>query len=249
MLTQRDNTVLVSSVDEKHQWCWDCQTGLMTDWRVDGEAQMLAAPQDNFFRAPLDNDIGVSEIDNVDPNAWMCRWDMAGIGQWERQCVACHSETLAHAVKVTSTFAYHFNGEVQAITTWTHTLSNNGEMALTVNVKLADDLPPMPRIGLEFELPLNKQNAPITWQGLGPFENYPDRLAAARFGQHTQTLEQMHTPYIFPTDSGLRCGTQWLKVNELEISGDFQFSVSQYCLLYTSPSPRDRQKSRMPSSA
>ena len=25
--------------------------------------------------------------------------------------------------------------------------------------------------------------------------------------------------------------------------------MSQYCLLYTSPSPRDRQKSRMPSSA
>ncbi|WP_045480803.1 beta-galactosidase [Vibrio owensii] len=228
MLTQQDNTVLVSSLDEKHQWRWDSQTGLMTDWRVDGEVQMLAAPQDNFFRAPLDNDIGVSEIDNVDPNAWMCRWDMAGVGQWERQCVACHSETLAHAVKVTSTFAYHFNGEVQAITTWTHTLSNNGEMALAVDVKLADDLPPMPRIGLEFELPLNEQSAPITWQGLGPFENYPDRLAAARFGQHTQTLEQMHTPYIFPTDSGLRCGTKWLKVNELEISGDFQFSVSQY---------------------
>ena len=101
-------------------------------------------------------------------------------------------------------------------------------MTLAIDVKLTDDLPPMPRIGLEFELPLNEQNAPITWQGLGPFENYPDRLAAARFGQHTQTLEQMHTPYIFPTDSGLRCGTQWLKVNELEISGDFQFSVSQY---------------------
>ena len=30
----------------------------------------------------------------------------------------------------------------------------------------------------------------------------------------------------------------------LEVEG-----VSNYCLLYTSPSPRDRQKSRMPSSA
>ena len=28
-----------------------------------------------------------------------------------------------------------------------------------------------------------------------------------------------------------------------------QFSLSTNCLLYTSPSPRDRQKSRMPSSA
>src|SRR5678810_1441355 len=31
--------------------------------------------------------------------------------------------------------------------------------------------------------------------------------------------------------------------------GGFHFNDSKYCLLYTSPSPRDRQKSRMPSSA
>ena len=30
---------------------------------------------------------------------------------------------------------------------------------------------------------------------------------------------------------------------------DLKKRVSSYCLLYTSPSPRDRQKSRMPSSA
>jgi len=73
----------------------------------------------------------------------------------------------------------------------------------------------MPRIGLEMELPLPIETAnktPISWQGLGPFENYPDRLAAARFGLHKQTLDQMHTPYIFPTDSGLRCGTKNLNV-------------------------------------
>ena len=28
-----------------------------------------------------------------------------------------------------------------------------------------------------------------------------------------------------------------------------EHSISSFCLLYTSPSPRDRQKSRMPSSA
>ena len=32
-------------------------------------------------------------------------------------------------------------------------------------------------------------------------------------------------------------------------SEDYNFTVSARCLLYTSPSPRDRQKSRMPSSA
>lgn len=227
-LIQQDNAILVASLDDKYQWRWDRHTGLLVDWQVEGKTQMLAAPQDNFFRAPLDNDIGVSEVDNVDPNAWICRWDMAGIGQWERECVYCQSETLEQAVQVTSIYAYHFNGDVQAITTWIHTLNNDGKMQLDVEVKLADNLPPMPRIGLEMQLPLQEQNTTVTWQGLGPFENYPDRLAAARFGLHTQTLEQMHTPYIFPTDSGLRCGTRRLEINDLTISGDFQFSVSQY---------------------
>ncbi|MGV2986727.1 beta-galactosidase [Vibrio sp. E150_011] len=228
MLSQQGSSITVASDDEQHQWRWDTQTGLMIDWMVDGKTQLLAAPQDNFFRAPLDNDIGVSEIDNVDPNAWTCRWDVAGIGQWERACVSCHSETLAHTVEVTSIFAYHFNGEIQAVTTWTHSLRNSGEMQLAIDVKLTENLPPMPRIGLELQMPLNEENALITWQGLGPFENYPDRLDAARFGLYTQPLEAMHTSYIFPTDSGLRCGTQWLTVNELTITGDFQFSVSQF---------------------
>ena len=50
----------------------------------------------------------------------------------------------------------------------------------------------------------------------------------------------------------------WFEVNKLDedvdIEGDLQPLVDSYlscyaCLLYTSPSPRDRQKSRMPSSA
>ena len=228
---QNDTHVMVSSLDETHQWQWDTQSGLLTNWIVDGQPQVLKAPEDNFYRAPLDNDIGISEIDNIDPNAWACRWELAGIGQWERQCTSCIVQALADSVQVASVFAYQFNGQIQAITKWQYTLNNLGEMNIAVDVTLADHLPPMPRIGLEMELPLPIETAnktPISWQGLGPFENYPDRLAAARFGLHKQTLDQMHTPYIFPTDSGLRCGTKHLNIGNITVEGDFSFSVGQY---------------------
>ena len=41
------------------------------------------------------------------------------------------------------------------------------------------------------------------------------------------------------------------KINQLVVgvSGGVDSAVVSTCLLYTSPSPRDRQKSRMPSSA
>ena len=38
-------------------------------------------------------------------------------------------------------------------------------------------------------------------------------------------------------------------LDEARLRGDASGNYSQLCLLYTSPSPRDRQKSRMPSSA
>ena len=38
-------------------------------------------------------------------------------------------------------------------------------------------------------------------------------------------------------------------VGELILADDDNVEISNLCLLYTSPSPRDRQKSRMPSSA
>ena len=40
-------------------------------------------------------------------------------------------------------------------------------------------------------------------------------------------------------------------VSKEEVSEMIDFAINQHnsCLLYTSPSPRDRQKSRMPSSA
>ena len=34
-----------------------------------------------------------------------------------------------------------------------------------------------------------------------------------------------------------------------DVSGNATYAINKSCLLYTSPSPRDRQKSRMPSSA
>ncbi|MDR9826229.1 beta-galactosidase [Vibrio sp. FNV 38] len=212
---------------EQSQWRWNTQTGLLETWCEHGQDKLTAPMTDNFYRAPLDNDIGVSEIDNVDPNAWMCRWDMAGIGQWVRQCLTTKAVESGNEIHVESRFAYHFNDQVQAITNWTYVIQGNGQMTVTINVELADHLPPMPRIGMECQVATVGK---VEWKGLGPFENYPDRLAAARFGHYSAVIDELHTPYVFPTDNGLRCQTQWLKAGNLNLSGEFHFSVSQYSL-------------------
>ena len=53
-----------------------------------------------------------------------------------------------------------------------------------------------------------------------------------------ETLVRLMSHYRSETPDLIRFSNEWFYDRELEI-----------CLLYTSPSPRDRQKSRMPSSA
>ncbi len=227
-LEQSQGKVTVSLKKGTERLVWSAATGLLCDWQVDGSPVLAQSPRDNFYRAPLDNDIGVSEVDNIDPNAWMCRWQSVGIGHWTQECLDFSAQPLGEDVVICAQFAYQHQGTLVALTTWRYCINGAGEIALDVDVKLAQHLPPMPRIGLSLALPASSKTEQVIWKGLGPFENYPDRLAAARFGHYQQPLKALHTPYIFPSENGLRCETKWLETGELAISGDFQFSVSPY---------------------
>ncbi|MCV5209001.1 hypothetical protein OFC00_29360, partial [Escherichia coli] len=80
--------------------------------------------------------------------------------------------------------------------------------------------------GLHFQVA--DQQAPVSWLGLGPHENYPDRRSSACFARWEQPLAAMTTPYIFPTENGLRCDTQALDWGRWHISGHFHFSVQPW---------------------
>ena len=204
------------------------QSGLLVSWLVDGKEQLSAPFEDNFFRAPLDNDIGVSEVDNPDPNAWESRWRRAGIGNWARVCGGVTVAQSTVNVTIVSLFHYYHEEALVASSQWTHTFNNDGSLALDIKVTLDDALPPMPRIGIQYAVPLHDNSKEVRWRGNGPFENYPDRNAAARYGAYTETLDAMHTPYIFPTDNGLRTGCDNMALNNIALKGKFAFSVSQY---------------------
>ena len=68
----------------------------------------------------------------------------------------------------------------------------------------------------------------VRWLGLGPLENYPDRKLAAQQGRWALPLDAMQTPYIFPTENGLRCDTRELTFGSHHFQGQFHFSLSRY---------------------
>lgn len=58
---------------QKQRWRVDKRSGYLDQW-LQGEHALLLTPlTDQFIRAPLDNDIGIGEVDRIDPNAWVER--------------------------------------------------------------------------------------------------------------------------------------------------------------------------------
>ncbi|MDH5924922.1 beta-galactosidase [Vibrio lentus] len=213
-------------IGDDYQVEFDVLTGILDSWLVKGVEQLTSGLKDNFYRAPLDNDIGVSEANRVDPNSWIARWQAMGLDSLTPECIEFSHFTQQNSVSVTARIAHLVEGQVRLLTCWQYQLYADGEVKLDVDVQAARGLPSLPRVGLTFAL----KNLPdgVSWFGRGPHENYPDRKMSAHVGLHQQSINQMHTPYIFPSDSGLRCDVREAKIGGFELKGNFHFSVSRF---------------------
>ncbi|WP_310607859.1 beta-galactosidase [Buttiauxella brennerae] len=210
------------------QWDIDRTSGLLCQWLKNGEAQLMQPLRDNFVRAPVDNDIGVSEVTRIDPNAWVERWKSAGLYQLEAECVRCEATHFGNDIVITSEWRYHNHQGVAIVSRWQMRFDGHGNLHLTVDGERAETLPPLPRIGLELQV--KAQNDDVSWLGLGPHENYPDRRSSACYSRWKMPVNDMTTPYIFPTENGLRCETKALDWGIWKVRGLFHFSVQPWSI-------------------
>lgn len=223
-LTQNEQQIEI--VHGNQRWQFERASGWLSQWWQDGKATLLSALRDNFIRAPLDNDIGISEVERIDPNAWVERWKLAGMYQLEEHCTQIYADALSDGVRVVTEHTFSFNQQVLLHSRKQWLFDCYGSVQVEVDVTVADALPPPARIGLSCQLA--EVHAQAQWLGLGPHENYPDRKLAAQHGLWTRPLEQLHTAYIFPGENGLRCDTQRLQYGDLQAEGHFHFSLSRY---------------------
>ncbi|WP_153753677.1 MULTISPECIES: beta-galactosidase [unclassified Citrobacter] len=221
-VSESNFTVLANNT----RWQFDRQSGLLTQYWISDEAQLVSPLTDQFTRAPLDNDIGVSESTRIDPNAWVERWKAAGHYQAEATLLHCAADTLSSAVLIATEHAWQYQGETLFISRKSYRIDGNGEMQVTVDVDVASSTPHPARIGLSCQLAQVAER--VNWLGLGPHENYPDRLGAACFDRWDLSLDEMYTPYVFPSENGLRCGTRELYYGAHQWRGDFLFNISRF---------------------
>ena len=205
-------------------WVIDRESGFISQWRK-GEEQRLTKPiRDNFTRALTDNDIGTSEAGRLDPKSWLARWQRCGLFALEHRCQKIEVDESRSSVEVEH--AYYHESNLQITSRWRHQFGANGEMSVQVDVDVQSDMPPLPRVGVQFQIAQSVSEA--AWFGRGPHENYPDRLASADIGRWRLPIEKMHTNYIFPSENGLRCDVTDLVLGSIEVTGLFNFSVSRY---------------------
>lgn len=210
------------------RWHFSRRSGELTQWLIDEQAMLLSPLQDCFIRAPLDNDIGTSEAERIDPNAWSERWKAAGYNAMTSRVEQTETESLSEAVQISVLHGWYAQGRLAFLSRKRYRFDAQGEMSLEVEVEQASSLPAPARIGLRCQLAAAPQQ--VAWLGLGPHENYPDRQLAAQFSRWQLPLEALYTPYVFPSENGLRGGTRQLDGEQWRVSGEFSFSLSRYSL-------------------
>ena len=145
------------------------------------------------FRAPTDNDKGFGN--------WIAK-------DWKQQGL----DNLRDSIVNDSTHIYK---------------TANGQIRMTVSIVMEKDsslftlhsslipegqLPPLPCLGITLKLPKELQN--IEYLGRGPWDNYPDRHAAALVDIYKSTVSEQYFHYPRPQDSGNHDDVQWLKITD-----------------------------------
>jgi Beta-galactosidase/beta-glucuronidase len=208
------------------RWQFSRHSGLLSQWWAEGRETLRTPLQDNFTRAPLDNDIGISEVTRIDPNAWFERWKAAGMYDMQSQLVSCNASPCGDEVQIRTVHRWYALDTTLFISKKTYRIDSQGKLHVSVDVDIAHGIPSPARIGLNCQL-MNVESD-VAWQGLGPHENYPDRQSAARYDLWQRPLADLYTPYVFPTENGLRCNTTHLEYGSHRWRGNFHFNISRY---------------------
>ena len=189
----------------------DRSLGTIASWTIDGQDLMLAGPQLDIWRAPTDNDKYMldawrnARLDHLEHDVRHCEvvaQDDTRVTIETRSVLA--SPALRPAYHVTTRITIHGSGEVTF-----DTAAEPGDWLA--------ELETIPRIGLAMHLPGACEQ--VTWRGLGPHENYPDRCASAAHGTWSAVVSDMLVDYVVPQESGARGGTRWVAIMPAHGSG------------------------------
>ncbi|MTI15203.1 beta-galactosidase [Sansalvadorimonas verongulae] len=189
------------------QFEFDKHIACLTQWQVNDKPLFANPVRDNFYRAPLDNDLVPFVVQTSDVHGK--DWLEAGLNNLEAEALSFYSWQKSPSLWQVETIRSYGHGKI--IAKHIYTISSGGQCKVEVDVQARNDLPSLPRVGLELVLNDVAENA--EWFGRGPWENYPDRKQGALVDRYHAGIDELQTRYIVPQENGARCDVRWLAVN------------------------------------
>lgn len=202
MVEESDLAIIVAT--EQGEIIVDRAAGTITSWTVNGQDVVLDGPLLDIWRAATDND-----------KYMLDDWARARL---DRLAHHVHSSEITEQGDTSVTIETRATLAAPALRPAFHvitrtTIHGSGEVEVDTDATPGDwltRLDTLPRIGLVLHLPGVCEQ--VTWRGLGPHENYPDRCSSATYNTWTAAVSEMAVDYVAPQETGARGGTHWVAI-------------------------------------
>jgi beta-galactosidase len=188
----------------------DRESGVITSWRLADTELLHAGPVWSFWRAATSND-GITNPAVHMKNKPLGRWLELGIDAIQQRCTHCEAGADERGGYLLCEYEITCKGGAIPCRI-VYRVDADGALAIEGEVELPESFADLPRIGLAMALPAGFEH--VTWLGRGPHENYPDRKAGAAVGLYSQTVTELHEPYIIPQENGGRSDVRRLSIGD-----------------------------------
>lgn len=178
----------------------------------------------NFWRAPTDNDKGnkmtfrYAQWKLASMYAKMI--DVKGVGKKNSVEIRAKYELPTNPISMCELIYEGFG---------------NGKLKVSMEYGGIEGLSDMPLFGMSYKIP--KDYSEVKWYGMGPEENYIDRVHGARLGIFETDVNKNMSEYVIPQECGNRIGTRWLEITDkigvgIKIASEepFEFSALPYTI-------------------
>ena len=215
--TFTENTTVINLKAKNITAVIDKATGMFTSIRHQDQEWLVSPLHLNFWRPPTNNDEGAKL------NHKLKVWQYAGVRATAEKVTAAPE---GNDILVTAELKIPANGSTATVR---YRFTGNGQISIDTDFRPAKNLPDVPRIGYQCEIPTHAKRC--EWFGRGPQENYVDRKSGTWTAIHDSTVPDMFYPYVDAQESGNRTEIRWATLTSPAGGGGLRIDATGESLL------------------
>ncbi len=196
---EADNQLIIAGQD--FSCTLDTLSGLFTSFLVGGR-EILKRPADfNLWRAPTDNDRPAEEewrwerLDHTTSRCYEFFWEIR-----DNLCIIRLRQSVS-AISAAPFLRMHT----------VYRIASDGTILMEVEAEKDRQIQSLPRLGLR--LFLDRALCSVEYDGIGPYESYPDKHHSGWYGHFRSSVKDLHEDYIRPQESGSHWGCDFVRLS------------------------------------